>query len=700
MLRRFLLFLFFHHVKPQKQPNADFVSELKNSPIEVFDYSNVGQTELNVQIKTTDPENICCASNYSVVWDDDGELLVFVADNFFCPKTLKMLKANALHPDRVWETLSQSINRVYRYGAKLGHTIYKGNFPGVTSYPVTHSSIMTLRRCFQPFINILLDSEQFILARQIYDQNKTEYPIYTPDVTNVHNLPTFAAIDPDDEREPSFYEEADGLPLYGNPITPKFESNFWASAAFPKENISMGHSQPHTDGTDIGLASVFTLADDPMYEDCATTFNKVSGTDLMITHNNDVLQTTAAQANYLQMDALRSGQSLDSGWLNNSQNRFSDVVAMVRNNYNRFIMYPSNRLHTAYVPGEKYLNADPHKGRLTMNTFWDVYSNNRAQCEWSVKSRLSDNDIKENTWVPRNPTEYLESCIECKRFAVFCGWCPYLHICLGDTHHRWQEINCPDVPVKGTNNGILGLKTSCQESTNVMKKCLNQDSCGKCRKVSGCAWCANKGLCTLEILGSCDNKLSHIGEMGSKKCPATATTLPAAEPTPKTFPSFIKQRRRTNYNCKAHTICHTCRDTLGCSWCLNGLPDAMSTIEGPNARSPVPSCVADTEDNCLTSNKDLVVGSYGTGICNKEVALDTAQLDIRKNMWKLPELLNTGKKEKEAVRHNKMAVEPEDQLEVEREDGVEEDVVAEGGELESEEQVVLTSDTINKVFFP
>jgi hypothetical protein len=69
-------------------------------------------------------------------------------------------------------------------------------------------------------------------------------------------------------------------------------------------------------------------------------------------------------------------------------------------------------------------------------------------------------------------------------------------------------------------------------------------------------------------------------------------------------------------------------------------------------------------------------------------------------MWKLPELLNTGKKEKEAVRHNKMAVEPEDQLEVEREDGVEEDVVAEGGELESEEQVVLTSDTINKVFFP
>ena len=146
MLRRFLLFLFFRHVKPQKQPNADFVSELKNSPIEVFDYSNVGQTELNVQIKTTDPENICCASNYSVVWDDDGELLVFVADNFFCPKTLKMLKANALHPDRVWETLSQSINRVYRYGAKLGHTIYKGNFPGVTSYPVTHSSIMTLRR--------------------------------------------------------------------------------------------------------------------------------------------------------------------------------------------------------------------------------------------------------------------------------------------------------------------------------------------------------------------------------------------------------------------------------------------------------------------------------------------------------------------------------------------------------------------------
>ena len=194
-------------------------------------------------------------------------------------------------------------------------------------------------------------------------------------------------------------------------------------------------------------------------------------------------------------------------------------------------------------------------------------------------------------------------------------------------------------------------------------------------------------------------RASH-GSAGYDLFTMEATTLPAAESNLNTFPSFIKQRRRTNYNCKAHTICHTCRDTIGCSWCLNGLPDAMSTIEGPNARSPVPSCVADTEDNCLTSNKDLVVGSYGTGVCNKEVAIDTAQLDIRKNMWKLPELLNTGQKEKEVARNNKVAVEQEDELEIEREDGVEEDVVTEGGELASEEQVVLTSDSINKVFFP
>ena len=78
-------------------------------------------------------------------------------------------------------------------------------------------------------------------------------------------LPTFSYVNEEEEREPSYYDEEDGLPLHGMPIIPAYKNNFFASASFPPENISQLHSQPHTDGTVPGLASILTITNDTKY---------------------------------------------------------------------------------------------------------------------------------------------------------------------------------------------------------------------------------------------------------------------------------------------------------------------------------------------------------------------------------------------------------------------------------------------------
>jgi hypothetical protein len=581
----FVLLSLWQLTKQRETPTN--ISNISSSPIEVVDYSTIGDHEINVRVHVSDPENICCATNYSIVWDDDGELIVFVADNLFCPSTLEALRADALHPDRFWESLTQAVNRAYHYG-DTRTTQYKGNFPGVTSHPVSFNTTMTLRRCFQPFVNLLLDSEQFLLARQVLSKNITENVLHPPDVENARNLPTYTVVDPEYVREPSAYEEeGSSIPLHGNPILPKYKANFWASVAFPSENISTSHSQPHVDGFDSAFASVFTLTKDPMYEACATTFNKVGSTT--IEYTQDIFHIVSENSAIIQQNAIRSGESRDSGWLNTSKNRFSEVMVMVRNKYNRFIMYPSNRLHTAFIPGKKYLNDDPHKGRLTLNTFWDVYKSTEGGylCEGSTFASLLEKHYNSSISVPRTPKEYFDSCKKCKQFPVHCGWCPYHRKCLGDSATSWQEIQCPNVPVIGTSNGMLGLETSCEESAKVMDKCLSKNSCEDCRTVSGCAWCANSAMCTLEVLDVCETKISHIGELGANECPKT---------------------KETNINCNAIKFCHECRDTPGCSWCNHGIP----------------ICVADMPLACMTSNLTLVVGGSngGTGQCEKEMKTD------------------------------------------------------------------------------
>jgi Family of unknown function (DUF6445) len=50
-------------------------------------------------------------------------------------------------------------------------------------------------------------------------------------------------------------------------------------------------------------------------------------------------------------------------------NQYFDQIANIGAVFNRLIIYPSNILHSGNINPDCILDADPRKGRLTLNTF-------------------------------------------------------------------------------------------------------------------------------------------------------------------------------------------------------------------------------------------------------------------------------------------------------------------------------------------
>ena len=354
-------------------------------------------------------------------------------------------------------------------------------------------------------------------------------------------------------------------------------------------------------------------------------------------HNKELQKLQMTESVMLQQEALDRGEAVDSGWLNASSNRYSDVLAMARNKFNRFVMYPSNRLHTAYIPDRDQLNSDPKQGRLTVNTFWELYHNIENHCDPAVMTALHANHLKIGSFTsqPRTPEEYYKACMVCKSLPVHCQWCPSLQQCMGDTDRVSNQ--CDDVPVfLGDNGGkkpenendvddessaahvrktprMLGIETSCKESALLMRTCLEQDSCDKCSSKPGCAWCLNSNACYFETQQVCKNKLDHVGKLGKGECHKLAS----------------------EEACSDFDTCGSCSEAK-CSWCLLG----------------VSRCVVDVLHMCMTDEIEYVVGSHGIGHCSKKVATDLANWHERNVMaeamhQKVMESLWGGKEKKD-----------------------------------------------------
>ena len=583
-------------------PDDTILSKFANSPLQVHDWPSIGRSKLNRHIAINDPKGICCTTNYSVVWDSDDELIVFAADNFFCPTTIATLNLDALDPDRLWEIFRESLNRVHKKGAALGEKYYVGNYPGVTSWPVHYDILMAMRRCLTPFATIILDAEQQKLRHQLLDRKLTSIATNVADKNDLadlswhHTRESNHQDDAEEEEEEDDDEdqEEDDDEIIGNPILPMWRSAFWASAALPASNLTSFHSAPHTDGTSPGLASVFTLTSDSKYEVSGTTFNKVAG-DIAIVHNEDFSQGVNLQDSLIQTNALLNEESAEEGWLNQTRNRFSEIIVLAFNKFNRMIIYPSNRYHTAFIPNSSLLNDDPRKGRLTMNTFWETYEM-PGLCETTGWIQMISNHKQgyglhehSRSSYPRNGQEVVNTCSACKTWQTLCNWCPYTASC---QDLATFDENCPSQSMSGIEFNPLDTETTCDNAGALLGSCLEHTSCNTCSD-AGCAWCISTGRCLRDIKRACSDKNEHVGEHGFQKCDSEFTP----------------------HDCTQHTVCHTCTDSGRCTWC-------------PTNKK----CKANVDYICgEDEKKDNIVGKFGHGTC-PEVTMDRALKEVEEIM--------------------------------------------------------------------
>ena len=540
-------------IQPDEATKAKFV----NSPFVVYDWDSIGRHKINRKINLHDSDGLCCVSNYSAVWDVDDELIAFALDNLLCPKVLKVFKLDAVGPDQVWETLQRALDRVHGvYRNDTDERFYEGNFPGVTNWPVNYDVLMTVRRCLTPFVNIFLDSEQYQLKHQITEQKYLNKNTHVTDEINLDKM-SWKHVDGDDgdddgnneDEDDDEYDDNDTNHILGNPLLPGFKESFWASASLPPNNITAMHSGPHTDSTSPGLASVYTLTNDSLYEKSGTSFCKCKGVSIL--HNQELADSRGHDGVLIQSLAVEQNEPIDSGWLNASSNRFSDMIVLAPNKYNRFILYPSNRYHTAFIPDESMLNSDPHKGRLTLNSFWQVWTDQdqRGVCsdiQYSVQvsNTKQGHGINSTTLskYPESSTSVQNGCSQCAAWQTMCSWCPYTLKCEATSLKDLclpQEINNEDF-------SPIGYHTTCVDASTLVESCIEYRSCDTCvESRNGCAWCANAGRCTRDLENSCQSLDSHITKLSSCK--------PELQ----------------NWDCSQHMGCTTCMLSNNCHWILS-----------------------------------------------------------------------------------------------------------------------------------
>jgi hypothetical protein len=562
---------------------------LSGSPFAVHDWSSVGRIKLNKKIILQDPKGICCTTNYSAMWDKDDELIVFSAENFFCPSTVKRFQLDALHPDRPWETFGEALRRTFnKSNGNKGERYYQGNFPGVASRFVHYDLQVILRRCMTPFMKFIMDSEQNNIREELLGSRNIFSNANLADDNDHSDLLWHHVNQNEKEDKGEEEEEEEEKFLPGNSLIFAGE-NFYGSVVHPAINLSQFHSAPHADSTVPGIASVYTITNDSKYDATATAFLK-SSLNTGLVHSVAYERRRMLIELLLQRNAILNGKSADEGWLNKTNNLYSEIIAVAFNKQNRIAVYPSNRFHTAYIPDSSLLNENPHKGRLTLNSFWgfvgvrDANEVERFCNRINVHVLSSDmergyGNTYSRTGAPRTFDEILNVCNACKSWKTSCNWCPYSATC--EPIANFADY-CPSITTPGLDFNPVGNETTCKNSAQLLGECLKHKSCKDCNN-AGCAWCVSKGRCMRDIQRACPDKFEHVGKYGMQKC----------------GPDFV------SHDCSQHTTCNTCTDSGACSWC----------------KSPIPRCVANhnlTGKLCGTeATKKDIVGKFGHGSCEK-----------------------------------------------------------------------------------
>ena len=128
----------------------------------------------------------------------------------------------------------------------------------------------------------------------------------------------------------------------------------------PPEQLSPKQRLPHIDSFETGdLACVHYLCSPEM------------GGTALYRHKSTGFETIdASQIDHYNETLIKEGalQSEDITYMHGA-NKYFDQIADIGAVFNRLIIYPSNILHSGTISPNCVLDADPRKGRLTLNTF-------------------------------------------------------------------------------------------------------------------------------------------------------------------------------------------------------------------------------------------------------------------------------------------------------------------------------------------
>ena len=369
----------------------------------------------------------CCGTNYSAIWDKDGDILVAVVDNLFCESYFKDLYNTVMDHNKMdWQSKTFTDSR-----------ILEAFFNTRPDFPAERISVIPM------MIGWLKDKRKYM---QVMIDFK-ECLIYSLPSRIFENL-SIATLNARDQVI-EMPDGAERLPLYRESPANKALSLFpwvnhksqhlgsgllpgsWNSAvAYSKpEDLQYSQSAPHVDSTSNGesvhLASLYTLTQDTRYEASGTVLMRQKGTRLHKLHSKKDHDVFREQNMWLQQEAVSQGKSRHTGYINSSHSRWGEALAVVPNVANRIAFYPAWRPHGAWIPSNDQLSEDYQNGRTTINSFYRMHAPGTT-----VTNRFCQEVI---AGIPiDSPQGLAEACDACSKWRP-CAWYPRERTCAPST---------------------------------------------------------------------------------------------------------------------------------------------------------------------------------------------------------------------------------------------------------------------------
>jgi len=439
---------------------------LPSSPFVIPNPSLIGKYNISIPIPKSLNKH-CCATNYTAAWDVEGNLLALAIDNFLCSEFVQNIEDDALlSSSGQWDTYEDLLYRknLYTHPNKEGDDIlraqnkYTGFFPGQTKLGVSEKIQLLMRECLDSVIDIVMESPMFEnVEKNRIPKKLLSKPIYLFDTMKRKE-------EVGGESEPRYQHRS-------IPVIPILGRNFYATVSMNEKDMHLEHRWPHPDSLGPGLASVYTITKDKRFDVTGTSIVYQPGTNISLISSSSMYRQFRWHAKRVGKDLNRNNNTRinTTGWTSQTSNIFATSILIALNKHNRITLYPWNRLHFAHIPKPDLLHSNPLKGRLTLNSFWDVFGDTADDSKSYFCQKL-------NQYYNSFTNDDIGQRAMCKICTSWrhCVWCSSAGACVGR-----EEVTsvCPILPhsppiaaYEDNNNGITTTICSSVNVKSVMQQ--------------------------------------------------------------------------------------------------------------------------------------------------------------------------------------------------------------------------------------